>query len=570
MRALLRQVVLVADFIESHLSQGSRPELSEALVHEVRRELEALSLEHLVVVAFGDANNFTTRHGDLCRHVFGPLNPPGDSFKQPFPIAVFKIPRIEGPGVQWRPILLGHEVAHVAVAERNALQQFNVWEKLGAGDLPPLPSPAAAPDQPELTKRRELYKIANSWATELLCDAYALQRFGPAAVAAMGDYFTTIGALDALSVTHPPGKLRLQLLIDRLPELSGTRLEKVIEPWKDLVTPAESFGVPWADHLAQLFLGHSADLSSTVAAFGCKAYVPGEQEPIVAVLADLIKKGIPGYATVNDEDSHAEPTDVDVVNAVWVTRVEGDAAQIPIDRLGKKAIESLEFVRRWKEHGGLVPFGLSPASPGSPPKDIGGVGAALSTPALERRLQSTDDDTRLIATPLVHRPDGAGLDLRLGNRFIVFKRVLTAYFDPLESNEDPRSMQVHMELSWHETFVLHPQEVVLGTTLEYLVLPGDLTGQVVTRSSYGRLGILSATAVQVHPHFHGCLTLELVNLGTIPVVLTPGERIAQLVLWHTDPVPRSNKRYDYAIGPEFSKVRDDMEARLLRELRSND
>jgi deoxycytidine triphosphate deaminase len=50
---------------------------------------------------------------------------------------------------------------------------------------------------------------------------------------------------------------------------------------------------------------------------------------------------------------------------------------------------------------------------------------------------------------------------------------------------------------------LHPNEMALGATLEYMALPPDLGAQVVTRSSYGRLGLITATAVQVHPYFHG-------------------------------------------------------------------
>jgi len=142
-------------------------------------------------------------------------------------------------------------------------------------------------------------------------------------------------------------------------------------------------------------------------------------------------------------------------------------------------------------------------------------------------------------------------------------------FDPLASGSDPRAIQLDIELAWTERFVLHPNELVLGSTLEYIVLPKDLSAQVITRSSYGRLGLLSATAVQVHPHFHGCLTLELVNLGTIPISLTPGERIAQLVVSRSGAVPDPGlDKYYCATGPEFSKVRDDPESDVLRGLRS--
>lgn len=92
-------------------------------------------------------------------------------------------------------------------------------------------------------------------------------------------------------------------------------------------------------------------------------------------------------------------------------------------------------------------------------------------------------------------------------------------------------MQSLIRKGWGESFYLHPGELVLAATLEYIVMPADLTAQVITRSSYGRLGLLSATAVQVHPDFHGCLTLELVNLGEMPLAITPGERVAQLMFF---------------------------------------
>lgn len=103
-------------------------------------------------------------------------------------------------------------------------------------------------------------------------------------------------------------------------------------------------------------------------------------------------------------------------------------------------------------------------------------------------------------------------------------------------------------------------------------MPPDVAGQVITRSSYGRLGLLSATAVQVHPRFTGCLTLELVNLGEVPMAITPGERVAQLMLWHTSPEETvedkdDQSKYRHPTGPEFSKIREDKESQTLVNLR---
>jgi deoxycytidine triphosphate deaminase len=79
-------------------------------------------------------------------------------------------------------------------------------------------------------------------------------------------------------------------------------------------------------------------------------------------------------------------------------------------------------------------------------------------------------------------------------------------------------------------YILHPNDFVLAVTLEWLRLPADLSGSVVGRSSLGRHGLDIATATHIHPHFFGCLTLELSNRGKVPIALAPGMTICQLLL----------------------------------------
>src|SRR6185437_4525311 len=78
-------------------------------------------------------------------------------------------------------------------------------------------------------------------------------------------------------------------------------------------------------------------------------------------------------------------------------------------------------------------------------------------------------------------------------------------------------------------FVLHPRQFVLGESLEWIRLPGNLLAYVIGRSTWGRDGLVIATAIAVHPYFAGVLTLELSNIGEIPVYLYPGSSIAQLI-----------------------------------------
>jgi deoxycytidine triphosphate deaminase len=151
----------------------------------------------------------------------------------------------------------------------------------------------------------------------------------------------------------------------------------------------------------------------------------------------------------------------------------------------------------------------------------------------------------------------------------VFRRSHIPFLKTIE-NVNVYGMQELIEVGWGEPFTLHPQEMALAATLEYLVLPRDVGAQVVTRSSYGRLGLITATAVQVHPNFHGCLTLELLNLGQVPLQLTPGERVGQLVFTAVTPsAPEAAPRtFHCATGPEFSKGRlDELERIALIQMR---
>lgn len=89
-------------------------------------------------------------------------------------------------------------------------------------------------------------------------------------------------------------------------------------------------------------------------------------------------------------------------------------------------------------------------------------------------------------------------------------------------------------VSFGSRFILHPQSFVLGVTVEWIRLPSDLAGYVVGRSSWGRRGLIIATAAGVHPGFTGCLTLELTNVGEIPIAIKPGMAICQLFLHTVD------------------------------------
>jgi dCTP deaminase len=71
---------------------------------------------------------------------------------------------------------------------------------------------------------------------------------------------------------------------------------------------------------------------------------------------------------------------------------------------------------------------------------------------------------------------------------------------------------------------------VLGATLEFIKLPYNVSGQILTKSSVARTFMVIETASWIHPYYRGCLTLEIANVSNTPLLLYPGRAIGQLVL----------------------------------------
>lgn len=123
----------------------------------------------------------------------------------------------------------------------------------------------------------------------------------------------------------------------------------------------------------------------------------------------------------------------------------------------------------------------------------------------------------------------SSLDLRLGYEFGVLEtRKVKAI--------DTQKMDTYSDIKERKTadtdtgMVVHPGEFVLGTTLETLDVPSDLVARIEGRSSYARLGLIPhAAAGFVDPGFRGQITLEIQNLGNVPITIYPEDRICQVV-----------------------------------------
>jgi dCTP deaminase len=120
----------------------------------------------------------------------------------------------------------------------------------------------------------------------------------------------------------------------------------------------------------------------------------------------------------------------------------------------------------------------------------------------------------------------SSVDVRLDRLFRVFNNHLYTHIDPKEQQDDLTSL---VEVPEGESFVLHPGEFALASTLEVVTLGHQLAARLEGKSSLGRLGLLThSTAGFIDPGFSGHVTLELSNMATLPIRLWPGMKVGQL------------------------------------------
>lgn len=183
--------------------------------------------------------------------------------------------------------------------------------------------------------------------------------------------------------------------------------------------------------------------------------------------------------------------------------------------------------------------------------------AVLSDKDIKELLKSGE----LVIEPL----DGsqiqpASVDLRLGNEFRVFNVLNHCIIDPRDRNTLESATQL-IRVANDGKFVLHPGDFVLATTLEKVRLPSYMVGRIDGRSSLGRLGIMVHTvAGAIAPGFEGRISLEMGNLGKLPVALYPGMRVCSVSFELTKSpaeVPycaKQDAKYQGQAGPVMSKI----------------
>lgn len=96
---------------------------------------------------------------------------------------------------------------------------------------------------------------------------------------------------------------------------------------------------------------------------------------------------------------------------------------------------------------------------------------------------------------------------------------------------DARRYWQPVEIEPTETITLKPSQMLAGRVYERFTIPNGYAGKIEGRSSFARLGLMVHCGADfINPGYRGHMPLQLVNVGTTDIRLTPYLPICQLIL----------------------------------------
>lgn len=162
------------------------------------------------------------------------------------------------------------------------------------------------------------------------------------------------------------------------------------------------------------------------------------------------------------------------------------------------------------------------------------------------------------------------VDLRVGTDFLALHQGREAYIDTTEDVIEKRPIKSHFTETRRklgESFLLHPLQPILFSTIEYLKLPPNVYAILSLRSSYSRLGLTISTIVQ--PGYCGCVSVEIVNSGNTPIKIMVGARFIQarfVRISNNSNYFNSTRKYTCQVRPMASKANEDEELVKLKKM----
>lgn len=189
-------------------------------------------------------------------------------------------------------------------------------------------------------------------------------------------------------------------------------------------------------------------------------------------------------------------------------------------------------------------------------------------------------EKEMIISPIIDTDQiSTTVDLRLGTEFYVKSMDKLPFFDVLMFHDSHRDGKRVADRYNHrvrnfridDPFYLHPGQLALGCTLEYVELPSTIGALLEGRSSWAREGLnVHTTAGFIHPGHKGVIVLELYNSGSHALPLFPGMRVAQLLPYRlagSNGSYSDDRRYHGMTGTTYGLPWKDWEFGAISELR---
>ncbi|WP_117880208.1 dCTP deaminase [Aureibaculum luteum] len=178
----------------------------------------------------------------------------------------------------------------------------------------------------------------------------------------------------------------------------------------------------------------------------------------------------------------------------------------------------------------------------------------------------------LIITPMLEENQigEISVDLRIGTDFLAMQQGRKAFIDTTNNDITSRSIKSNFTESRRrigETFLLHPTQTILFSTLEYLKLPNNVYANLTLRSSYSRLGLIISSFLQ--PGYIGCASVEVVNSGNTAIQIISGARFLQakfIKINDNSNYFNSHRKYTCQVRPVSSKANEDEEITTLKKM----
>ncbi len=144
----------------------------------------------------------------------------------------------------------------------------------------------------------------------------------------------------------------------------------------------------------------------------------------------------------------------------------------------------------------------------------------------DRDIRNLIEDGKLQIDPLEGNPiNPFSIDLRLGSMLVQYPP------QTIKIGVDrPKSREIDITGS---SYILHPGEFILGTTLEKVCIPNGYLGVIETKGNIARAGIqVHNNDGHIDPGFCGHITLEIKNMNNndVFIELIPDTPICQLFI----------------------------------------